>query len=91
MPLPAEVWSNVLSYVINDQEDSRVGVPERRALLRKRWKLLFVCKSWAVSSVPLRRAKESGGDGWRMRARRPSDFFLSCRHVFDILLIVLLC
>jgi hypothetical protein len=56
-PLPAEVWSKVLSYVISDQEDGRVGVPERRALLRKRWKLLFVCKSWVVSSLSFRRAK----------------------------------
>ena len=56
-PLPAEVWSKVLSYVIGDPEDGRVDIPERRALLRKRWKLLFVCKSWLVSRLSFRRAK----------------------------------
>lgn len=56
--LPAEVWSKVLSYVISDQEDGRVDVPARRALLRNRWELLFVCKSWAVSSLSFQRARE---------------------------------
>jgi len=50
-PLPAEVWSKVLSYVVHDGEDNPMGVPERHALLREKWKLLFVCKSWAVSTV----------------------------------------
>jgi len=84
-PLPAEVWSKVLSYVINNQEDGRVGVPERRALLRDRWQLLFVCRSWAVSSLSFRRASESGGSGYRMRTLGPSDLFLSTHHVFFFL------
>ncbi|KAH9967987.1 hypothetical protein BC827DRAFT_461852 [Russula dissimulans] len=52
-PLPAEVWSKVLSYVVDDGEDDRMRVPERRALLREKWKLLFVCKSWANVVLPL--------------------------------------
>ena len=26
-----------------------MGAPERRARLRKKWELLFVCKPWVVS------------------------------------------
>lgn len=53
-PLPAEVWSKVLSYVIED-EDGRIGVPvlERRVRLRERWRLLFVCKPWVEIVLPL--------------------------------------
>jgi hypothetical protein len=50
-PLPAEVWFKVLSYVVDDGEDGRMGLPERRARSRKKWELLFVCKSWVVSIV----------------------------------------
>lgn len=50
-PLPAEVWSKVLSYVIDDGADCRMGVPEKRARLRRKWELLFVCKPWVVSIV----------------------------------------
>jgi hypothetical protein len=50
-PLPAEVWSKVLSYVVHDGEDGRIGSPERHARLRKKWELLFVCKPWVVSIV----------------------------------------
>jgi hypothetical protein len=50
-PLPAEVWSKVLSYVVNDQEDGLMSISDRRELLRKKWKLLFVCKSWLVSGA----------------------------------------
>ena len=60
-PLPAEVWSKVLSYVIDDGEDCRrMGVPEKRARWRKKWRLLFVCKHWVVSIVsflPQRRVR----------------------------------
>ncbi|KAI0303505.1 hypothetical protein B0F90DRAFT_1667375 [Multifurca ochricompacta] len=52
-PLPAEVWSTVLSYVIDDVEEGRLGVPERRALLRDKWRLLFVCKPWVDVVLPL--------------------------------------
>ncbi|KAH9174184.1 hypothetical protein EDB89DRAFT_1849203 [Lactarius sanguifluus] len=53
-PLPAEVWSKVLSYVIED-EDGRIGVPvpEKRVRLRERWRLLFVCKPWVEIVLPL--------------------------------------
>jgi hypothetical protein len=49
-PLPADVWSTILAYVIDD-EDDQIGtpVPERRTRSRERWRLLFVCKSWVVS------------------------------------------
>jgi hypothetical protein len=50
-PLPEEVWSKVLSYVIDDGADCRLGDPEKRARLRKKWDLLFVCKPWVVSIV----------------------------------------
>ena len=50
-PLPAEVWSKVLSYVIDDGEDCPMGISEKRAHLRKKWGLLFVCKPWVVSIV----------------------------------------
>jgi hypothetical protein len=50
-PLPEEVWSKVLSYVVDDGEDGRTDIPERRARLRKKWDLLFVCKLWVVSIV----------------------------------------
>ena len=50
-PLPSEVWSKVLSYVIDDGEDGPMSAPERRALFREKWKLLFVCKPWVVSIV----------------------------------------
>ncbi|KAI9511340.1 hypothetical protein F5148DRAFT_1274298 [Russula earlei] len=52
-PLPAEVWSKVLSYVVDDEEGGRMGIPVRRALLREKWKLLFVCKSWVNVVLPL--------------------------------------
>ena len=48
-PLPPEVWSKILSYVIDDGEDSRMSVPERRVFFRDKWRLLFVCKFWVVS------------------------------------------
>src|SRR6266403_1222991 len=63
-PLPAEVWSKVLSYVIDDGEDGRVGVPEKRARLRKKWELLFVCKLWVVSVVTFLRSRTSENSGW---------------------------
>ena len=49
-PLPADVWSTVLAYVIDD-EDGQICIPasERRTRLRERWRLLVVCKSWVVS------------------------------------------
>ena len=50
-PLPEEVWSKVLSYVVDDGEDDRTNIPERRARVRKKWELLFVCKLWVVSIV----------------------------------------
>jgi hypothetical protein len=51
-PLPAELWSKVLSYVVvDDGEEGRMGVTERRARLGKKWELLFVCKLWVVSIV----------------------------------------
>ncbi|KAH9977307.1 hypothetical protein BGW80DRAFT_845474 [Lactifluus volemus] len=52
-PLPPEVWSKVLSYVIDDGEDSRMAVPERRVFFRDKWRLLFVCKSWVDVILPL--------------------------------------
>ncbi|KAI9446796.1 hypothetical protein H4582DRAFT_1908448 [Lactarius indigo] len=53
-PLPAEVWSKVLSYVIDDEDGwICVPVPERRARLRERWRLLFVCKPWVEIVLPL--------------------------------------
>jgi hypothetical protein len=63
-PLPAEVWSKVLSYVI-DEEDGRIGipVPERRARWRERWRLLLVCKPWVVSVYY--------GGGWSTKSRLP--------------------
>ena len=48
-PLPAELWSKILSYVVDNGEEGRMGAPERRARLRKKWELLFVCKPWVVS------------------------------------------
>jgi hypothetical protein len=59
-PLPAEVWSKVLSYVIDDGADGRMGVPEKRARWRKKWELLFVCKPWVVSII-------SNRIEWRVR------------------------
>ncbi|KAI0253818.1 hypothetical protein BJV78DRAFT_1274337 [Lactifluus subvellereus] len=52
-PLPSEVWSKVLSYVIDDGEDGRMGAPERRVLFREKWRLLFVCKPWVDVVLPL--------------------------------------
>ncbi|KAH8991117.1 hypothetical protein EDB86DRAFT_2936918 [Lactarius hatsudake] len=51
-PLPAEVWSKVLSYVIED-EDGRIGVPvpERRVRLRERWRLLKLFLPLLYSNV----------------------------------------
>ena len=48
-PLPADVWSTVLEYAIDD-EDGQIGIStfERRTRLRERWRLLFVCKFWMV-------------------------------------------
>lgn len=53
-PLPADVWSTILAYVIDD-EDDQIGtpVPERRTRSRERWRLLFVCKSWVEIVLPL--------------------------------------
>ncbi|KAI0003363.1 hypothetical protein BJV74DRAFT_813412 [Russula compacta] len=52
-PLPAEVWSKVLSYVVDDGEEGRMGVGERRTLLREKWQLLFVCRTWVNVVLPL--------------------------------------
>lgn len=52
-PLPEEVWSQVLSYVIDDGADCRMDVPEKRARFRKKWDLLFVCKPWVNVVLPL--------------------------------------
>jgi hypothetical protein len=48
-PLPTEVWSKILSHVVDDGEESPMGLPERRACFRKKWELLLVCKPWVVS------------------------------------------
>jgi hypothetical protein len=76
-PLPAEIWSKVLSYVINDGADCRMGVPEKRARLRKKWELLFVCTPWVVSIV----------SSYAQQNRRVPDgvcdFLLLVYHVFD--------
>lgn len=65
-PLPAEVWSKVLSYVVDDGEEARMDVGERRILLREKWQLLSVCRTWVVSIVTFRCARESGW--YRMEA-----------------------
>jgi len=71
-PLPAEVWSKVLSYVIDDGADSQIGVPEKRARLRKTWGLLFVLKPWVVSIVSF----------YAQQNRRVADF---ANHLFLLL------
>jgi hypothetical protein len=76
-PLPAEIWSKVLSYVIDDGADCRIGVPEKRARLRTKWELLFVCKPWVVSIV------SSYAQQNRRVANGVCDFLLLVYHVFD--------
>ncbi|KAI0259920.1 hypothetical protein BC834DRAFT_973836 [Gloeopeniophorella convolvens] len=52
-PLPAEIWSKVLSYIVHNDEDGRMSVPQQRALWRERWRLLFVCGPWLDVVLPL--------------------------------------
>jgi len=68
-PLPEEVWSKVLSYVIDDGADC-MGLPEKRACFKKKWELLFVCKPWVVSVIYIYlRPTEPKGSEWRVRFR----------------------
>ena len=66
-PLPAEIWSKILSHVIDDGAECRMAVPEKRACLRKKWELLFVCTPWVVSIVSFLRLTESKDTEWRVR------------------------
>ncbi|KAI0320303.1 hypothetical protein OF83DRAFT_1214572 [Amylostereum chailletii] len=53
--LPSEIWSHVLSFVVQDDdvELERLEVEDRRRVLRWRWKMLFVCKTWLDDVRPL--------------------------------------
>ena len=70
-PLPADVWSTVLAYVIDD-EDGQICIPasERRTRLRERWRLLFVCKSWVVSVLFLTAVVGVHPPQWNTKATR---------------------
>lgn len=54
-----------------------MGVPEKRARLREKRELLFVCKPWVVSIVSLYALQN------RRVANGVCDFLLLVFHVFD--------
>ncbi len=85
-PLPAEVWSKVLSYVIDD-EDGRIGVSEKRVRFRERWRLLFICKPWVVS-VAFLSIRGSNSVGWGTPSRPPQwSTNITCLMIHLVLLI----